>query len=86
MNSLHIGRKTFIPYSTLLNSELQLRCYHHGRQGHVNLVSYFIARTSQQKSIGARREKVPFSMAIENEELVQEYFPKHLRMRTARLK
>ena len=33
MNSLLICRKTSIPYSTLLNPELQLRGYHHGRQG-----------------------------------------------------
>ena len=38
------------------------------------------------KSIGALREQVPFSMAIENGELMHECFPKHLRMGTARLK
>ena len=52
----------------------------------VCLVSYFIAGTSPQKSIGARREQVPFSMAIENGELMHECFPKHLHMGTARLK
>ena len=52
----------------------------------VCLVSYFIARSSPQKSIGARREQVPLSMAIENGELRYECFPKHFRMGTARLK
>ena len=52
----------------------------------VCLVSYFTAGTSPQKSIGARSEQVPFSMAIENGELMNECFPKHLRMGTARLK
>ena len=50
------------------------------------LVSYCIAGTSPQKSIGARRQQVPFSMATENEELMNQCFPKHLRMGTARLK
>ena len=50
----------------------------------VCLVSYFIAGTSPQNSIGAGRERVPFSMAIENGELMHECFPKHLRMGTAR--
>ena len=45
-----------------------------------------IAGTSPQKSIGARREQVPFSMTIENGELMHDCFPKHLRMGTARLK
>ena len=49
------------------------------------LFSGFIAGTSPQKSIGARREQVPFSMAIENVEVVHECFPKHLGMGTARL-
>ena len=44
------------------------------------------AGTSPQKSIGARREQVPFSMAIENGEFMHECFPKHLRMGIARLK
>ena len=48
--------------------------------------SCLIAGTSPRKSIGARREQVPFSMAIENGELMHECFPKHLRMGTARLK
>ena len=47
---------------------------------------YFKAGTSPQKSIGARREQVPFSKAIENGELMHECFPKHLRMGTERLK
>ena len=33
-----------------------------------------------------RNEEVPFSMAIGNEELMQECFPKHSRMGTARMK
>ena len=33
-----------------------------------------------------RKKKVPFSMATGNGELVQECFPKHLRMGTARMK
>ena len=33
-----------------------------------------------------RKNKVPFSMAIGNGELMQECFPKHLRMGTARMK
>ena len=33
-----------------------------------------------------RNEEVPFSMAIGNEELMHECFPKHSRMGTARLK
>ena len=37
-------------------------------------------------SIGAGREQVPFNMLIENGELMQECFPKHLRMETTRLK
>ena len=49
-------------------------------------LSCFIAGTQPQKSIGARREQVPFSMAIENEELMQECFPKHLCMGLPRLK
>ena len=36
MNSLLIGRKSSIPYSTVLNPELQLQSYHHGRQGHTD--------------------------------------------------
>ena len=43
-----------------------------------------IAGTSPQKSISARREQVPFSMAIGNVELMRECFPKHPRMGTAR--
>ena len=43
-----------------------------------------IAGTSPQKSISARREQVPLSMAIGNGELMHECFPKHLRMGTAR--
>ena len=39
-----------------------------------------IAGTSPQKSISARREQVPFSMAIGNGELMHECFPKHPRM------
>ena len=42
------------------------------------------AGTSPQKSISARREQVPFSMAIGNGELMHECFPKHPRMGTAR--
>ena len=34
-----------------------------------------IVGTSPQKSIGARREQVPFSMAIGNGELMHECFP-----------
>ena len=52
----------------------------------VCLVYFLIAGTSPQKSIGARREQVPFNMTIENEELMHECFQKHLRMGTARLK
>ena len=48
--------------------------------------SVLMTGTSPQKSIGARREQVPFSMTIENGELMHECFPKHLRMGTARLK
>ena len=48
--------------------------------------SYLIAGTSPQKSIGARREQVPFSTAVENGELMHECFPKHSRIGTARLK
>ena len=33
-----------------------------------------------------RSEQVPFSMAIKNVELMQECFPKHLSMGTARMK
>ena len=33
-----------------------------------------------------RKQKVPFSMAIGNGELMHECFPKHLRMGTARMK
>ena len=43
-----------------------------------------IAGTSPQKSISAGREQVPFTMAIGNWELMQECFPKHPRMGTAR--
>ena len=43
-----------------------------------------IAGTSPEKSISARREQVPFSMAIGNWELMHECFPKHPRMGTAR--
>ena len=43
-----------------------------------------IAGTSPQKSISARREQVPFNMAIGNGELMLECFPKHPRMGTAR--
>ena len=50
------------------------------------LVSYFIAGTSPQKRIGARKEQVPFSMAIESGELMHKYFPKHSRKGTERLK
>ena len=51
------------------------------------VVSFLIAGTSPQKSIGARREQVPFSMAIVNGgELMHECFPTHLRIETARLK
>ena len=32
------------------------------------------------------KKQVPFSMAIENEELMHECFPKHRRMGTARMK
>ena len=53
---------------------------------YVCLVCNFIAGTSPQKSIGARREQVRFSKAIENWELMDECFPKHLRMGEARLK
>ena len=35
------------------------------------VVSYLIAGMSPHKSIGARREQVPFSMAIENGEETQ---------------
>ena len=45
-----------------------------------------IAGTSPQKSISARREQVPFSMAIGNGELMHEFFPKHPRMGRARQK
>ena len=34
----------------------------------------------------SRKNKVPFSMAIRNEERMNECFPKHLRMGTARMK
>ena len=37
-------------------------------------------------SCTAGKKKVSFSMIIGNEELMQECFPKHLRMRTARMK
>ena len=50
------------------------------------VVSFLIAGTSPHKSIGARREQVPFSMVIENGELMHQSFPKHLSMGTARLK
>ena len=43
-----------------------------------------IAGSSPQKSLRARREQVPFSMAIGNRELMHECFPKHPRMGTAR--
>ena len=43
-----------------------------------------IAGSSPQKSLSARREQVPFSMAIGNGELMHECFPKHPRMGTAR--
>ena len=43
-----------------------------------------IAGSSPQKSLSARREQVPFSMAIGNGELMHECFPKHSRMGTAR--
>ena len=33
-----------------------------------------------------RKKKVPFSMAIGNEELMHECFPKHLGIGTARMK
>ena len=42
-----------------------------------------------QNKIDPRREKkngVSFRIAIKNAELVREYFPKHLRMETARMK
>ena len=48
--------------------------------------SCFIAGTSPDKSIGARREQVPFSMAGENVELMHECSPEHLRMGTATFK
>ena len=55
------------------------------RQGLACLFSLaLIAGTSPQKSISARREQVPFSMAIGNGELMHECFPKHQRMGTAR--
>ena len=47
-------------------------------------MSTFSTGTSPQKSISARREQVPFSMAIGNGELMHECFPKHPRMGTAR--
>ena len=50
-----------------------------------SLVSYFIAGTSPEKSIGAQREQVPFSMTIENGELMHECFPKHLRMGNSKI-
>ena len=52
----------------------------------VCLVQFLITGTSPQKSIGARREQVPFSMTIENGELMHDCFQIHLRMGTARLK
>ena len=36
--------------------------------------------------VGSRENKVPFSMTIGNEDLMQECFPKHSRMGTARIK
>ena len=50
------------------------------------VVQFLIAGTSPQKSISARREQVKFSMAIGNEELMHECFPKHPRIGTARQK
>ena len=43
-----------------------------------------IAGTSPQKSVSARKEQVPFSMAIGNGELMYECFPKRPRIGTAR--
>ena len=45
-----------------------------------------IAGSSPQKSISARREQIPFSMAIGNGELMHECFPKPPRMGTAKYK
>ena len=45
-----------------------------------------IAGSSPQKSFSARREQVPFSIAIGNGELMHECFPKYPRMGTARQK
>ena len=41
------------------------------------VVSFLIAGMSPQKSIGAQKKQVPFSMAIGNGELMHECFPKH---------
>ena len=40
---------------------------------------------TKKKRSGERRKQVPFSIAIEKVELVQECFPKHLSMGTARI-
>ena len=51
-----------------------------------SLVVLIKAGTSPQNSNDAGRKQIPISMAIENLELMHEYFPKHLRMGTARFK
>ena len=50
------------------------------------IIFFLTAGSSPQKSLSARREQVPFSMAIGNGKLMHECFPKHPRMGTARWK
>ena len=42
--------------------------------------------SAKERTIWPREKKVPFSMPIENGELMQECFPNHSRMGTSRIK
>ena len=50
------------------------------------LLFYSVSPTKTKSIPGDRRKQVPISMAVENGELMQECFHKHLRMGTARMK
>ena len=61
---------------------------------YIFLIRWFLTATSGTKcplgmfifSCTKEKDEVPFSMAIENWELMHECFPKHSRMGTARMK
>ena len=55
-------------------------------ESHGLLLLYLVFDRRHFDYIVSRTKKVPFSVAIENGELIHDCFPKHSRMGTARMK